>query len=129
MVSFQVALSIVLLTTTLAALGLYAVVAFAVGERTKEIGIRIALGAGGAGVVWIVLRAVIVTVTTGIAVGLLAALGAGRALSAVLFNVSPSDPATLFVGIAVLALVAIVAACIPAMRATRVDPATVLRYQ
>jgi predicted permease len=113
----------------LAALGLYAVVAFAVGERTKEIGIRIALGAGGPNVVWIIVRAVMVTVTTGIAVGLLAALGAGRALSAVLFNVSPSDPATLLVGIAVLALVAIVAACIPAMRATRVDPAVVLRCQ
>jgi predicted permease len=113
----------------LAALGLYAVVAFAVGERTKEIGIRIALGAGAPGVVWTVVRAVIVTLTAGLAAGLLAALGAGRALSAVLFNVSPSDPVTLLGGIVVLAVVAIVAACIPAMRATRVDPATVLRYQ
>ncbi len=113
----------------LAALGLYAVVAFAVGERTKEIGIRIALGAGRLGVVWTVVRAVMVTVTVGLAVGVLAALGAGRALSAVLFNVSPSDPATLAVGIAVLSMVAIIAACIPAMRATRVDPAAALRYQ
>jgi putative ABC transport system permease protein len=119
--------------SALAALGLYAVVAFAVGERTKEIGIRIALGASAPGVVWTVVRAVIVTVTAGLAAGLaaglLAALGAGRALSAVLFNVSPSDPVTLLGGMLVLAVVAFVAACIPAMRATRVDPATVLRYQ
>jgi ABC-type antimicrobial peptide transport system permease subunit len=113
----------------LAALGLYAVVAFAVGERTKEIGIRIALGAGGPGVVWTVVRAVMTTVSIGIAVGLLGAVGAGQALATVLFNVSPTDPATLLAGIAVLALVAVAAACIPALRATRVDPATVLRYQ
>ena len=113
----------------LAALGLYAVVAFAVGERTKEIGIRIALGAGGPGVVWTVVRAVMTTVSIGIAVGLLGAVGAGQALATVLFNVSPTDPATLLAGIAVLALVAVAAACIPALRATRVDPARVLRYQ
>jgi putative ABC transport system permease protein len=113
----------------LAALGLYAVVAFAVGERTKEIGIRIALGAGGVGVVWTVIRGVMWTVVAGLAAGLVFALGSARALSAVLFEVSPTDPATLVAVTVVLALVAIVAACIPAMRATRVDPATVLRYQ
>lgn len=69
------------------------------------------------------------TVGVGLAVGLLAALGAARALSSVLFNVSPSDPATLIVVTVVLTLVAAVAAWIPALRATRVDPAVVLRYQ
>ena len=69
------------------------------------------------------------TVGAGLAAGLVAALGAARALSNVLFNVSPTDPATLVIVTAVLALVAFVAAWIPALRATRVDPAVVLRYQ
>jgi len=96
----------------LAGLGLYAVVAFA-----------------GPGVVWVMVRGVMLTVGVGLAVGLLTALGAARALSSVLFNVSPSDPATLIVVTVVLTLVAAVAAWIPALRATRVDPAVVLRYQ
>jgi ABC-type antimicrobial peptide transport system permease subunit len=113
----------------LAALGLYAVVAFAVRERTKEVGIRIALGARGPGVVWVMLRGILLTVAAGLVVGLLAALGAARVLSNVLFNVSPTDPTTLVIVTAVLTLVAVVAAWIPALRATRVDPAVVLRYQ
>ena len=113
----------------LAALGLYAVVAFAVRERTKEMGIRIALGARGPGVVWVMVRGIMLTVGAGLAVGLLAALGAARALSSALFNVSPSDPATLIVVTVVLTVVAVIAAWIPAVRATRVDPAVVLRYQ
>jgi len=113
----------------LAALGLYAVVAFAVRERTKEVGIRIALGARGPGVVWVMIRGIMLTVGVGLAAGLVAALGAARALSNVLFNVSPTDPATLVVVTAVLALVAVMAAYVPARRATRVDPAVVLRYQ
>ena len=113
----------------LAALGLYAVVAFAVGERTKEIGIRIALGAAGSHVVWTMIRGVMLTVGTGLAAGLVVALGVAQALSAILFNVSPTDPATLIIVTAALVLIAIVAACVPAMRATRVDPAVVLRYQ
>jgi ABC-type antimicrobial peptide transport system permease subunit len=64
-----------------------------------------------------------------VAVGLIVAIAAAQAMSSVLFDVSPTDPATLFAVSAVLALVAIVAACVPAMRAMRVDPATVLRYQ
>ena len=113
----------------LAALGLYAVVAFAVRERTKEVGIRLALGAGGALVVWAIVRGIMLTVGIGLAPGLLVTLVSARALSNVLFNVSPTDPATLVIVTAVLSIVAFAAAWIPALRATRVDPAVVLRYQ
>jgi putative ABC transport system permease protein len=113
----------------LAALGLYAVVACAVRERTREVGIRIALGARGPRVVWVMLRGIMLTVGAGLAAGLLVALGASPAASAVLFNVSPTDPLTMILVTGVLAVVAIAAAWIPAMRATRVDPAVVLRYQ
>jgi predicted permease len=113
----------------LAALGLYAVVAFAVGERAKEVGIRMALGARGAHVVWVTIRGVIFTVGGGLAVGFMLALGAAQGMSNVLFRVSPTDPATLVVVTMILALVAVAAALIPARRATRVNPLEVLRYQ
>jgi ABC-type antimicrobial peptide transport system permease subunit len=93
------------------------------------VGIRIALGARGPSVVWVIVRGVVLTVGSGLVAGVLVALGAARAMSPVLFNVSPSDPATLAAVTAVLTIVAVVAACLPALRATRVDPAVVLRYQ
>jgi predicted permease len=113
----------------LAALGLYAVVAFAVGERAKEVGIRMALGARGPHVMWVTIRGVMMTVAAGLAVGLVLAIGAAQGMSNVLYRVSPTDPATLVVVTFVLALVALAAALIPARRAIRVNPLVVLRYQ
>ena len=113
----------------LAALGLYAVVAFAVGERAKEVGIRMALGARGPHVVWMTVRGVMMTVAAGLAVGLVLSIVAAQGMRNVLYQVSPTDPVTLAVVTVVLALVALVAALIPARRATRVNPLVVLRYQ
>lgn len=113
----------------LAALGLYAVVAFDVGERAKEVGIRMALGARGPHVVWMTIRGVMMTVGVGLAIGLVLAVGAAQGMSNVLYQVSRTDPATLVVVTIVLALVAAVAALVPARRATRVNPLDVLRYQ
>jgi putative ABC transport system permease protein len=113
----------------LAALGLYAVVAFAVGERAKEVGIRMALGARGAHVVWMTIRGVMIAVAVGLVAGLALSIGVSQGLTNVLYRVSPTDPVTLGVVTLVLALVAFAAALIPAHRATRVNPLVVLRYQ
>ncbi len=113
----------------LAALGLYAVVAFAVAERAREVGIRMALGARGPHVVWMTVRGVLMTVVAGLAAGLVLSIGAAQGMSNVLYRVSPTDPATLVAVTLVLALVALVAALVPARRATRVNPLVVLRYQ
>ena len=113
----------------LAALGLYAVVAFAVGERAKEVGIRMALGARGPHVIWMTVRGVMMTVAAGLAVGLVMSIVAAQGMGSVLYRVSPTDPITLIVVTIVLALVAVVAAIVPARRATRVNPLVVLRYQ
>jgi len=113
----------------LAALGLYAVVAVAVGERAREVGIRMALGARGPHVVWMTVRGVMMTVVAGLVVGLVLSIAAAQGMSNVLYRVSPTDPVTLGVVTLVLGLVALVAALIPARRATRVNPLVVLRYQ
>jgi putative ABC transport system permease protein len=98
-----------------------------VAERTHEIGIRVALGAGRGNVVGMVLRRLLVLVVPGVALGLAGALATTRVLSSLLFEVRPNDPATL-VGVAVLlAAVAIIAAMVPARRATRVDPLVAVR--
>src|SRR5262245_8204738 len=94
----------------LAALGLYAVVAFAVGERAREVGIRMALGARGPHVIWMTVRGVMMTVAVGLAAGLALSIGAAQGMSGVLYRVSATDPVTLIVVTLVFALVALVAA-------------------
>ena len=113
----------------LASLGIYGVVSYSVAQRTNEMGIRMALGAPVAGIRSLVLRQSLPPVMVGLAVGVIASLALGRALSSLLFGIGVSDPPTM-VGVSLLlSAVAIVAAYIPARRATQVDPITALRYE
>jgi predicted permease len=111
-----------LVALALAALGLYGVLAYAIRQRTTEIGIRIALGATAAHVRALVFRQAGLVVSLGVAAGLAGALMLGRWLEALAFGVAPSDPRILAASAAVLALVALVAAWLPAQRAARVQP-------
>jgi len=113
----------------LAAVGIYGVVAFGVAQRTREIGVRMALGAGVGKVRGLMVRQALVPVAIGALVGLAAALALGRAIEGLLFEVGGSDPATLVAVTGVLALVALVASLVPAVRASRIDPARTLREE
>jgi len=106
----------------LAALGLYGMLAYAVRQRATEIGIRLALGATGAEIRALVFRQASVVVGIGVAVGLVGALMLGRWLGALAFGIAPSDPRILTISALVLALVAILAAWLPAQRAARLEP-------
>lgn len=116
-----------LLGLALAAVGIYGVLAFHVGQRTQEIGVRLALGAGAADVVRMILRQGMLLVAVGVALGLAAALAATRLLAGFLHGVSATDPATFLAVPALLAAVALLASWLPARRAARVDPMTALR--
>jgi putative ABC transport system permease protein len=113
----------------LGAVGLYAVTAFAVVQRTQEIGVRMALGARPGAIVWLFVKRASMPVGVGIGAGLVGALGLGKLLQRFLIQTSPTDP-TILVGIAVLlTAVSLAAAFFPARRATRVDPLAALRYE
>jgi len=111
-----------LLALSLAAIGIYGVLAYGVTERSRELGIRIALGATRLGVIRLVVAGSALLTIPGLVLGLAAAVGATRLLSGFLFQVQPLDPVT-FVGASVLLLVvALGAAYVPARRAGRIDP-------
>jgi putative ABC transport system permease protein len=111
------------------AVGLYAVIACSVAERTREIGIRTALGATRRDIVTLVIGGGVSVVATGLAIGVVAALGATRYLQGSLYAVSPADPVTFVSVVAVLFAVALVAQFIPVVRAMHVDPAIALRQE
>ena len=117
------------LATLLAAIGLYGVMAFVVARRTKEIGVRIALGADTGSVIWLVMREVLILLAVGLAVGVPAAYGLGRFVSSQLFALQAADPWVAATAAVVLSSVAILAGYVPAQRASRVDPIMALRYE
>jgi predicted permease len=118
-----------LLALLLACVGLYGVMAQAVARRTNEIGIRMALGARGTNIVWMVLREVLSLVLAGLVLGIPTALIAARFVSSQLFGLKASDPATLIGAGVILTLVALIAGFVPARRASRVNPLVALRYE
>jgi predicted permease len=128
---FQAVLLLVFsaLAVALAAIGIYGVISYSVSQRTNEIGIRVALGARAADVFRMVLREVVVLCTIALSTGLLGAVVLGRLMRSLLFEITPTDPTTLTVVAALLLIVSLFAAAIPARRATRVDPLVALRYE
>jgi putative ABC transport system permease protein len=118
-----------IVAVALAALGLYGVLSYSIGTRTREFGIRVALGATAGSVIGGVMRDAARTVLPGVAAGLLGALYLSRFVEARLFGVQPRDPAT-FAAVAALFLIVATTACyLPARRATRVDPVVALRAE
>jgi ABC-type antimicrobial peptide transport system permease subunit len=113
----------------LAAVGLYGVTAYAVAQRKNEIGIRMALGADRAKVVWMVLRGTSARVLAGLALGLPLSIGAGRLISSQLYGVVGWDPVALAVAAAALAICAFFAAIVPASRAASISPVDALKVE
>jgi ABC-type antimicrobial peptide transport system permease subunit len=115
------------LTLFLAAVGVYGVLSHGVVQRTREIGLRLALGAQRSSVLRLVIGQALVSVAAGLVVGVAGALVVTRWLGTLLYGITPTDPLTFITAAAVLVLVALAASYLPARRASRVDPAVALR--
>jgi putative ABC transport system permease protein len=118
-----------ILALFLAGIGIYGVLAYAVTERTREIGIRMALGAEKSDVTFMLLKRTLLLVTAGVTLGACGALVLTRVLGKFLFEVKPTDPATLLSVAAILALTGMIAGLLPVQRATKVDPVVALRWE
>ena len=118
-----------LLATLLASIGLYGVMAFIVARRRKELGIRLALGAEPSGVLWIVMREVLLLLTIGLAVGIPAAIALGEYVSSQLYGIQPNDPWIAVSTVVLLSVVSAAAGLIPASRASRIDPILALQIR
>ena len=118
-----------LLTLLLASIGLYGVVAYGVSRRTRELGIRMALGAQRHQVLWLVLRETLGLVAIGIATGLAATFLTTRLIKSHLFGIAPTDLTAVVLATVVLGAVAVSAGYFPARRATKVDPMVALRHE
>jgi len=114
---------------TLAAIGIYGVLSYSVSQRTREIGVRMALGAQTGNVLWMVMAQSLKLVSAGIVIGIVAALALGRRIGSLLYGVKASDPPTYIATAAVLVLVALLACWLPAWRAVKTDPLIALRYE
>jgi ABC-type antimicrobial peptide transport system permease subunit len=117
------------LATLLAVIGLYGVTAYTVARRTREIGVRMALGAAEGNVLWLVMREVLFLLGTGAGLGLVAAWALKRYVGSLLYDVGGGDPIAAAAAIATLGLAALLAGYVPARRATRVNPVLALRYE
>jgi putative ABC transport system permease protein len=117
------------LAVVLVIVGFYAVVAYGVGERTQEIGLRMALGASPGNILRLILCQGMGLAIFGLAVGLLASFGLTQALNSMLYGVGANDPPTLAFAIGLLLFVTVIACCIPARRAMRMDPMVALRHE
>jgi predicted permease len=115
--------------TVLAIIGLYGVMSYSVAQRTREIGIRVALGAEQGKVIWMVMRDVLLLIAVGVAVGVPGALALTRVVKSQLYGLQAHDPWTLGLATGLLAMVACAAGYVPALRASRVDPMKALRYE
>jgi predicted permease len=118
-----------LLAVFLACIGIYGLMAYAVTRRTNEIGVRMALGAGRAKVLWLVMRESLVLVGFGLIIGLPVALAAEQLISKILFGVKPADPVSVAGATMLLLMFALLAGYLPARKASRVDPMVALRYE
>ncbi len=117
------------LSLLLGAIGLYGVLSYVVAERTREIGVRVALGAERRDVLWLVIREAAIVVAIGAALGVPLAILAGRGVASQLYGVRPVDPASYAAAAVVLTAIAGFAAFLPAHRASRIDPMAALRKE
>jgi ABC-type antimicrobial peptide transport system permease subunit len=113
----------------LAAIGLYGILSYSVARRTGEIGVRVALGAPHRSVVWLVMWQTLLLVIAGLGIGCVAAVYLTRFVKTLVFGIKPADPVTLAMAVGVLAVVALLAAWLPARRAASIDPVRALRYE